>query len=137
MTKAEQEIYRNRLADVREAFREMNLTRIEEGKQAKTVSNIGEIATITACLMINARVICSNDFDIRTVVNQEDYRVLIDDQDVLIIQDSAEDFCVYCYQNKIASRKNVRTFYKSIIFESRQRQIKLKQIDKRLDKVEN
>lgn len=136
LTKVEQEIYRNRLTDVKEAFREMNLTRIGEGKRLKTVSNFGEIATITACLMVNARVICSNDFDIRMIAIQEDYRVLIDNQEVLLVQDSAEDFCVYCYQNEIASRKSIRSFYKSIIFESHQRQFKLEQLDKRLAEVE-
>lgn len=125
LTKAEQEIYRNRLADVTESFQRMNLNRLKEGRPFKTVSNFGEIATITACLMINAKVICSNDFDIRTIVTQEDFRVLIDEQDVLIKQDSAEDFCVYCYQKEIASRKSVRNFYKSIIFESQQRDSKL------------
>ncbi|MBM7709229.1 hypothetical protein JOD14_001399 [Enterococcus lemanii] len=85
LTKVEQEIYRNRLTDVKESFREMNLTKIEEGKRMKPVSNFGEIATITACLMVNARVICSNDFDIRTIAIQEDYRVLIDNQEVLLV----------------------------------------------------
>lgn len=137
LSKAEQKIYRNRLADVKDAFYNMNMTRIETGKKAKTVSNIGEIATITACMMINARIICSNDFDIRTVIDQEDYRVLIGEQDVLLIQDSAEDFCVSCFQNKITSRKKVRTFYRSIIVESPNRKYSLDQLDKRLDEVGN
>lgn len=137
LTETEQTIYMSRLSDVKDAFHKMNLNRISEGIQAKTVSNIGEIATITACTMINARVICSNDFDIREIVHQEDYRVLINDQDVLLIQDSAEDFCVSCYQNDIASRKSIRTFYKTIIVESSQRKLKLEQLDTRLNEVEN
>lgn len=60
----EQEIYQQRLTDVKDAFHRMNLQRIATGKRPKTVSNLGEIATIAACLMINAGIICSNDFDI-------------------------------------------------------------------------
>lgn len=136
LSEVEQEIYANRLSDVKDAFHQMNLNRISVGKKAKTVSNIGEIATITACMMINARVICSNDFDIREVVQQEDYKILLNDQDVPLIQDSAEDFCVSCFQNGIASRKSVRRFYKTIIVESPQRDLKLIQINNKLDKVE-
>lgn len=92
----EQEIYEQRLTDVKDAFHRMNLQRIAAGKRPKTVSNLGEIATIAACLMINAGIICSNDFDIRSVVVAEDYRISLEDRDDLIIQDSAEDFSVYC-----------------------------------------
>lgn len=83
----------------------MNLQRIAEGKRPKSVSNLGEIATIAACLMINAGIICSNDFDIRTVVVTEDYRISLEDTDELITQDSAEDFCVHCIIHNVASRK--------------------------------
>ena len=138
LTFPEQEIYRQRLKDVTNAFHRMNINRISEGREAKSVSNIGEIATITACLMISARIICSNDFDIRTVVEQEDYRVLSEnDEDVLIVQDSAEDFCLYCYQADISTRKLIRKFYKTIIFEAKDRDVKLAQLDNRLNQAEN
>lgn len=134
---AEQEIYKNRLSDVKIAFQELNDRRLKAGIPPKSVSNIGEMATITACTMINARVICSNDFDIRDVVTHEDYRVFIDGQDVPIIQDSAEDFCIACHQQEIAIRKNIRNFYKTTIVESKNRVDKLEQFTKRLDDVEN
>lgn len=132
----EQEIYQQRLTDVKDAFHRMNLQRIAAGKRPKTVSNLGEIATIAACLMINAGIICSNDFDIRTVVVMEDYRILLEDKDELINQDSAEDFCVYCVQQNVVSRKLVRNFYKTIIVEDVNRSRKLTQLNERLDAVE-
>ncbi len=114
----------------------MNLQRIAAGKRPKTVSNLGEIATIAACLMINAGIICSNDFDIRTVVVLEDYRISLEDKDELISQDSAEDFCVYCVQQNVVSRKLVRNFYKTIIVEDVNRSRKLTQLNERIDAVE-
>ena len=132
----EQEIYQQRLNDVKDAFHRMNLQRIKVGKRPKTVSNLGEIATIAACMMINAGIICSNDFDIRTVVVTEDYRISFEDTDELIIQDSAEDFCVYCIQQNAGSRKLVRNFYKTIIVEDSNQIQKLKQLNERLDTVE-
>ncbi len=132
----EQEIYQQRLTDVKDAFHRMNLQRIAAGKRPKTVSNLGEIATIAACLMINAGIICSNDFDIRTVVVMEDYRISLEDKDELISQDSAEDFCVYCVQQNVVSRKLVRNFYKTIIVEDVNRSRKLTQLNERIDAVE-
>lgn len=136
MSPIEQEIYQQRLTDVKDAFHLMNLQRIAAVKRPKTVSNLGEIATIAACLMINAGIICSNDFDIRTVVVLEDYRISLEDKDELISQDSAEDFCVYCVQQNVVSRKLVRNFYKTIIVEDVNPSRKLTQLNERIDAVE-
>lgn len=137
LTKTEKNIYDIRLDDVKDAFHQMNLQRMRDGRKAKTVSNMGEIATISACIMINARVICSNDFDIREIVKQEDYRVLINDQDVPLMQESAEDSCISCLLNEIATRKDVRNFYKMIIVESPQRELKLQAFNHKLDDSSN
>lgn len=128
-------IYRERLKDVNDAFSKMNDQRFKEGKRIKTVSNIGEIATITACLMIGAGIICSNDFDIRQIVAQEDYRILIEDTDVPLVQDSAEDFCFFCYKDDISSRKLIRQFYKTVIVEARDREQKLAMLDQRFQEL--
>lgn len=131
----ERDIYNQLLEDVTDAFSELNANRLKNGKFPKNVSNLGEIATITACMMVEARIICSNDFDIRSVVEQENYRIEIDGEEVLILQDSAEDFCVYCYQRDIASRKSIRKFYKVIHVEDPNRERKVAELDKRLNKV--
>lgn len=133
----QQDIYQQRLIDVKKAFQTMNMQRRAAGKLPKTVSNLGEIATIAACMMVGAAIICSNDFDIRTVVEQEDYRISVNDKDVLLAQDSAEDFCTYCFQAKIATRKLVRSFYKTVIVESRYKEKQLIQLDERLDGDKN
>lgn len=66
----------------------------------------------------------------------EDYRISFEDKDELISQDSAEDFCVYCIQQNVVSRKLVRNFYKTIIVEDINRSRKLTQLNERLDAVE-
>lgn len=129
-------IYQQRLEDVAMAFKKMNRYRELAGQPPKTVSNLGEIATIAACLMIGAGIICSNDFDIRAVVAQENYRIVLDNKDTLLLQDSAEDFCVYCYQISIAARKEIRKFYKTVISDANDRLEKLARLDDRLKEVE-
>ena len=62
--------------------------------------------------------------------------ISFEDTDELIIQDSAEDFCVYCIQQNVGSRKLVRNFYKTIIVEDSNQIQKLKQLNERLDTVE-
>lgn len=89
---------------MRSAFNEMRLKSISEGARLKTTTDLGEIETIVACMMIHAQIICSNDFDIRSIIEQENYCISTDEADRSIIQDSAEDFCVYCCQNKIAKK---------------------------------
>lgn len=74
------------------------------------------------------------DFDILNSCCNGDYRISFEDTDELIIQDSAEDFCVY-HSTNVGSRKLVRNFYKTIIEDSNQIQ-KLKQLNERLDTVE-
>lgn len=136
LSETEQLIYKQWIIDVKEAFSQMNVHRIADGKPIKTVSNIGEIATIVACMMIGAGIICSNDFDIRTVIEQENYQVTIEGDDVVLVQDSAEDFCCHCYSNNITTRSNIRKFYKTIIIESQNRDQKLKQLDARLEQID-
>lgn len=67
------------------------------------------------------------------IVEQEDYCISTDEADLPIIQDSAEDFCFYCYKNEIASRKDVRKFFGHIFRETPGvRKQKMEQLDKRL-----
>lgn len=127
-------VYQERFKDVRNAFNEMILNAIASGGRFKSTTDLGEIATVAACMMIGAQIICSNDFDIRSVVEQEEYCVSTDEEDLPIIQDSAEDFCVYCFKENIAARNDVRKFFRYIIRESiYTREKKIAQLDQRLN----
>ena len=134
LPKLELAIYQERFMDVKNAFIEMRLKAVESGGRIKSTTDLGEIATITACMMIGAQIICSNDFDIRAIVEQEEYSISTDEDDWPIIQDSAEDFCVYCFKEEIAARKDIRKFFRYIIRESiHTRDQKLAQLDERLN----
>ncbi|EGO6085874.1 hypothetical protein HA909_002664 [Enterococcus faecalis] len=85
-------------------------------------------------MMIGAKIIFSNDFDIHSIVEQENYCIFTDEEDLPIIQDLAEDFCVYCFENRLASRKEFRKFFRYIIRESvNTRDKKLDQLYQRLN----
>ncbi len=49
----------------------MNQHRAEQGKRVKYITDTGEIAILAVCLLEDAQLICSNDADIGTVVEQE------------------------------------------------------------------
>ena len=130
---AECEVYRVWLTDVKQAFTKMRLSTLAAGGWMKSTTDLGEMATIPACMLVGAQIICSNDFDIRTVVEKENYTIATAQADLPIIQDSAADFCVYCYQEQIASRKNVRKFFRFIIADDVfMRDKKLAELDHRL-----
>lgn len=133
LSNPEFEVYQERLSDVKYAFSQMRLNAIKAGELVKSTTDLGEIATLAACMMIGAQIICSNDFDIRKIVEQEDYCIFTDEADLPIIQDSAEDFCFHCYKNGIANRKDVRKFFGHIFRETPSiRQRKMDQLDNRL-----
>lgn len=84
----------------------------------KSKSNMGEIHSLAAAMMIGANIINSNDFSIKKVIQEEDLRIQVG-SDInapmeLIEQDTLEDFCVYCVQLGIGSGSNVRSFIRSV-----------------------
>lgn len=107
----EKDIYDQYFDDVQQAFFRMNESRLEQGLSAKAISNVGEMHTLAACLLIDAGIICSNDFDIRHVIDQEHYTINLDDQSVPVRQDSAADFCYLCDHQNIARRKTIKNFF--------------------------
>lgn len=127
-------VYNTRKDEITQAFLRLATNRREQGLTAKNTANIGEISILAACLMLNVGVICSNDFDVRTIVAQEQLTVFDDGlaQEKLIQQESVADFCVKVYQRKVATRKAVRTFYKAIIGISEHAQKQLELFDQRL-----
>ncbi|MDQ7937929.1 hypothetical protein RA086_09945 [Lactiplantibacillus sp. WILCCON 0030] len=128
------EVYNTRKEAITTAFLKMNRYRRQQGLRVKNTADLGEIAILATCLMLNTGLICSNDFDIRTVIEQEHYSIFDESlaQEKLIQQDSVADFCVKAYQNQVANRKAVRTFYKAVVGTSDYAQQQLDYFDQRL-----
>lgn len=86
-----------------------NLTNSKYGNSPKKPSNLGEIYSIAAAAVINANVITSNDLSVKEAIEIEKIMIIPEDdmnaEATLINQDTLEDFCFYCVENKICKEK--------------------------------
>ncbi|MBM7572929.1 hypothetical protein [Aquibacillus albus] len=130
-------IYEHYIQNVRDGFRRLNEKKKKQGREIKNTSNIGEIDSLAAAILLSANIICSNDYEIREVIEDEEFSVAVSEEEVpeLIVQDTIEDFCVFCVQYGIASKKEVRKFFKVVYTEDEdyKRQRKLNSLNNRLD----
>ena len=130
---AERIIYNAQVEEIKEAFARLNSNRATSGKRVKNTANTGEISTLAVCLIEDAHLICSNDFDIRGVVYSENYTYIDDDDgEHLIVQDTAEDFCFLCVAETDITKAQVRRFYKTLFECPDIRNAKLASLDRRL-----
>ena len=126
-------IYRSQIRDIQKAFVRLDETRAAAGKKVKQTANTGEISTLAVCLLQDAHLICSNDFDIRDVVSAEHYTYVAEDgNEYPIVQDTAEDFCYHCAAETEITASQVRHFYKTIFTDSDNRKYHLQHLDQRL-----
>ncbi|ANZ63142.1 hypothetical protein AYR62_02870 [Secundilactobacillus paracollinoides] len=134
LSEAESSVYKNYVHMVQAGFKKVNRKRQVAGKRVKTTANRGEIGSIAACLLTDTPLICSNDFDIREVVLDQNY-VYVDlyGEEHLIIQDSLEDFCFYCVHDLHVPVSHVRQFLKSTFENQKLRTHALKSFDDRID----
>ncbi|MCT3282400.1 hypothetical protein C6Y11_07495 [Lactiplantibacillus pentosus] len=129
-------IYSAQHRAIKAALQKLDTQRAMNGQRIKHTANTGEISTLAVCLTEDARLICSNDFDIRNVVQAEHYTYIADDNsEHLIVQDSAADFCCACVAETTITKSQVRHFFKTIFDHQETRQRELKRLDERLTKI--
>lgn len=116
LTDNQYDLYEAYLDDVHESFRQLDAKKISESRELKHTNDLGEIHSLAAAVLLNASIICSNDLDIKEVI--EDSEILISEDEgqesVLITQDTLEDFCYYVIVHEIAQRKLARKFFKTV-----------------------
>lgn len=107
-------LYWNYVNEVRGGFENLKAKKEAQGRVPKTSNNIGEIHCIALAQLISGNIISSNDYEIREVIADEDIRVYSADldEDILIEQDTIEDFCFYCVQAGVAKPSAVIKFFK-------------------------
>lgn len=107
-------IYWGYVKEVEEGFNNLKEKKESQGRVPKNSNNIGEIHCIALAQMISGNIIGSNDFEIREVIEEQDMRVYSKDldKDVLIEQDTLEDFCFYCVQAGVAKPSAIMKFFK-------------------------
>ena len=101
---------------MREAFYQLNVKKEAEGRRLKNTNDLGEIHSLAAAMLLSAGIICSNDFDIREVIEDTPIYVTVEEEEesILMEQDTLEDFCYFVVSYGIAERSIVRKFFKAI-----------------------
>lgn len=104
------------LRGMREAFYQLDVKKEAEGRRLKNTNDLGEIHSLAAAMLLSAGIICSNDLDIREVIEDAPIYITIeeDEESVLMEQDTLEDFCCFVISHEIAERSMVRKFFKAI-----------------------
>ncbi|KMY52541.1 hypothetical protein AC623_20615 [Bacillus sp. FJAT-27231] len=122
---------------VKDGFDRLDQKKIKEGRSLKNTSNRGEIESLAAALFLSANIICSNDYDIKEVIFDENLAISPSEEDEpqLIIQDNVEDFCCLCVQYKIALKKEVRGFFKIAHANDKKLKQKLDLLNQRLEEI--
>lgn len=99
---------------IHQGFESLKKKKEAQGIIPKTSNNIGEIHCIALAQLISGNIISSNDYEIREIILDENIRIYSADLDeeVLIEQDTIEDFCFYCVQGEIVKPSAVIQFFK-------------------------
>lgn len=86
----------------------------------------GEIASLAAAYLLNAEIICSNDYSIEDVIREVPLHIFINGDDstepVLITHHRLLDFCKLVVDGGVLSRKDVRKFYQIAYIELKRSQ---------------
>lgn len=118
-------------------MQELTNNRLIAGLTPKYTANTGEISILAACRLINGNIVCSNDGDVRDLLEQEHYSVIdpTNNEDVLIVQEDLMDLCVKTYALGISSRKSVRKFFGAIIGKQSSRESLFETLNERLNNI--
>lgn len=133
-------IYEQYEQQVKDGFKRLKQKKLEQNKNVKNTSDIGEIHSLAAAIFISATIMCSNDYDIKEVIANEKLAVSpTEGEDLqLIIQDTVEDFCFLCAQHGIATKGEVRRFFKfAVTKEDPVQRKKPEEVAKRKRKIES
>lgn len=108
-------IYEGYVHQIKQAFRQLDHKKVEQGRRLKGTNDLGEIHCLAAALLLSATIICSNDGDIQEVIDDNELEVASEDeqQNMKLVQDTLKDFCYYICLHKIASGPKVRKLLKA------------------------
>ena len=124
-------IYEGYVHQMKQAFRQLDQKKVEQGRRLKGTNDLGEIHCLAAALLLSATIICSNDGDIQEVIDDNELEVASEDeqQNMKLVQDTLKDFCYYICLHKIASGSKVRKLLKAFQKE------KLQELDTLLETI--
>lgn len=109
------DLYIKYVRDIQDAFRQLDEKKVKQGRPLKNTNDLGEIYSLAAAMLLSAGIICSNDFDIREVIEDTPIRITENEEkeSILMQQDSLEDFCFFVITHGVADKSTVRKFLKA------------------------
>lgn len=89
-------LYESFVKEMRDAFHQLDEKKIYEGRYLKNTNDLGEIHSLAAAMLLSANIICSNDLDIREVIEDSQVFVTVEEEEesVLIEQDTLKIFVI-------------------------------------------
>jgi hypothetical protein len=128
------EQYREAIVD---GFRRLRERKNASGIEVKLTPDVGEIDSLAAAMVLSVEYICSNDYEIREVIEAEQLWVSQAEDEPLgpIVQNTIEDICVMAANTGIASKREVRNFFGFVNGQDPKwkQKAKLAKLDHRLD----
>lgn len=109
----EYKIYEFHLETIKRAFQNLDKKKEVDGRQLKGTNDLGEMHSLAAALFLDAQIICSNDYDIREVIQDNQLRIQYGNQDALLRQDTLVDFCYLLITHSVEKPSLVRKFLKA------------------------
>ncbi len=110
------DLYYKYIKDIQEAFYQLDEKKVKQGRPLKNTNDLGEMHSLAAAMLLSASIICSNDLDIREVI--EDMPIYIteneEQESILMQQGTLEDICCFFVSYGIAERSIVRKFLKVV-----------------------
>lgn len=132
-------IYERIVKYIEQGFKRLDEKKKLQGRRIKGTSDTGEIHSLAAAIFMSVGYICSNDYDIREVIQDEQLLVGSDEAltPELIVQDTIEDLCLLCVKENISTKREVRQFFKFVYNQDpdHKRQIKLMALDRRISSL--
>lgn len=94
---------------------QQKLIEIDEKRGKVGSAGTGEIASLAAAYLLNAEIICSNDYSIEDVIREVPLHIFNDGDDskdpVLITHHRLLDFCKLVVDGGLLARNQIRKFY--------------------------
>ena len=107
-------IYDSYVADIQQAFTNLNRKKAAEGRRLKHTNDLGEIHCLAAALVLQVGIICSNDYDIGEVITDESLTVTINEEEVAMSQDTLVEVCYHVIHHGISTKSKARKFLKIV-----------------------
>ena len=114
------QVFKDIYVDYQQALNKVQakLIEVDKRRSKEGSAGTGEIASLAAAYLLNAEIICSNDYSIETVIHEVPLHIFKDGDDeqepIFIKHHRLLDFCELVVKGQALPRKDERKFYQIV-----------------------